>query len=251
MKKMRNLFIILLMAAGSLVSCTETETANVSAITNFPTFNMVGEDLLFIDQNSDWTDPGVTATEDGVEIPVTTSAVGTYNLSQGSEVDVNTADIYSILYSAENSDGFTGSTQRVVWVIPPSGDLVNSISGLYKANVQRAPDFASTPQYSDMFYIFISKNDDNTYKISHAIGGYYDYGRGYGSGYAAKGAIITANDIPGNDFSVSQAVFPLWGNTADITGMKVNPASKSITFLGTTNFGNGEFEVQLTQVEFQ
>ena len=74
-------------------------------------------------------------------------------------------------------------------------------------------------------------------------------GRGYGSGYAAKGAVITANSIPGNDFTVTQAVFPVWGNTADVTELTVNPETKSITWTGLGNFGNGTFKVQLTQVQ--
>lgn len=246
---MRNLFIILLLVTGSLASCSEDETGNVSAITNFPTFTMNGESLVYTPQGEDWIDPGVTATEDGAELPVSVEAVGTYMRSIGPSVDTNTADIYEVFYSAENSDGFSGSTVRTVWVVPPSGDLVTSISGLYAADVQRAPSFTPGPPYDGLIYVFISKSGDNTYKISHAIGGYYDYGRGYGSGYAAKGAVITANDIPGNDFSVSQAQFPIWGNTVDVTGMQVDAATKSITFTGNGNFGNGEFRVQLTQVE--
>ena len=169
-EKMRNLFIILLLVTGSLVSCTEDETGNVSVITNFPTFTMNGESVEFTPQGVDWIDPGVTATEDGAELPVLVEAVGTYMRSIGPTVDTNTADIYEVFYSAENSDGFSGSTVRTVWVEPPSGDLTTSLSGLYSADIQRAPSFTPGPPYEDLVYIIISKSGDNTYKLSHAVG---------------------------------------------------------------------------------
>ncbi len=246
---MKHIKIILILFVSGLVSCSADETGGVSSVTNYPIITLNGDALQIVAQGSTYTDPGAIATEGDAEIPVETSnSSGTYFGIAG--VDTSVADIYFITYSAENADGFKGNSLREVWVIPTSGDLTTSIEGLYTSDVQRAPSFTPSDQYDDMEYIFITKTGTNTYAISDAVGGYYDLGRGFGSDYAAKGGVISANDILGNDFTVSQAVFPLWGNTVDVTAFTVDAATKSITFTGEGNFGNGEFKVQLTQVQF-
>ncbi|WP_422349135.1 BT_2262 family domain-containing protein [Flagellimonas sp.] len=247
---MKNRLSIIMAIAGLLFSCSsDMETGNVSRLTYFPIITMNGDAELLVPFDSTFEDPGATADAGGSSVEVVTSASGTYQGADG--VDTSVPDNYLVTYSAQNDDGFDGTAIRNVWVAN-TGDLVNSIEGLYLANVQRAPDFEALPQYNDMNYVLIWQTNDGTatYEISHALGGYYDFGRGYGAGYAARGAVITANDIPSNDFTISQAVFPIWGNTVDITDLQVDPENKEITFTGTGNFGNGVFQVQLTQVQF-
>jgi len=251
-QKMKYFYLILVLVAGVTSSCiNEITTADVSRQTDFPVITLNGEAFQVVLQGEPYVEQGAVATEGGEEIPNETNySDGLYFGSPG--VDTDVPDLYSVAYSAVNADGFSGSALRSVMVVPPSGDLVTSIEGVYTSDVQRAPSFTPGPPYEDLEYIFISKvvGTDNQYVISHAIGGYYDMGRGYGPGYSAQGAVITANSIPGNDFSVSQAQFPIWGNTVDITQMTVNPEAKMITFTGDGNFGNGTFKVQLTQLQF-
>lgn len=248
-RKMKHIKIILILFVTGLVSCSADETGGVSSVTNYPIITLNGDALEFITQGTTYNDPGAVATEGDAEIPVETSAgSGSYFGNPG--IDTSTPDQYFITYSAENADGFSGSALREVWVVPPTGDLTTSIEGLYTSDVQRAPTFTPSAQYDDMEYIIISKTGANTYAITDAVGGYYDLGRGFGNGYSAQGAIITANDIATNDFTITQAVFPIWGNTADITLFTVDAASKTITFDGNGNFGNGTFRTQLTQVQF-
>ncbi len=243
---MKNLFIVLLVI-GTVVSCTKEDTGEVSSVTNYPIINVNGPGLVLVSQGDAYQDEGAVSTEGGSEIETTISiSNGVYQGAPG--VDTNTPDKYVVTYSAINGDGFAGNALRDVWVAN-TGDLTTSIEGLYLANAQRAPAFSFLSAYTDMTYVIIWKTGANTYEISHAIGGYYDVGRGYGPGYAARGAVITANDIPGNNFSISQAVLPVWGNTVDITGFTVDPVNKEITFTGNGNFGNGAFNVQLKQVQ--
>jgi len=235
--------------AGTLVSCIkEDTTANVSRITNYPIITVNGPSFLIVNEGSNYVDAGAVSTEDGNEIETITSfGNGTYFGTPG--VDTSTPDQYLITYSAQNADGFSGSALREVWVAPPAGDLKTSISGLYTSSVQRAPLFAPSAKYNDLEFVFIIQTGANTYKLSHAIGGYYGMGRGYGPGYIAAGAVITANDIATNDFTISQATFPIWGNTVDVSEFTVDSGTKTITFTGNGNFGNGTFKVQLKQVE--
>ncbi|AUS04662.1 BT_2262 family domain-containing protein [Pseudotamlana carrageenivorans] len=246
MKRIQYLYILMIFISGALASCTTDSTGDISEITTYPIITLTGDPVVLVSQGDTYTDEGAVSMVGSDVIETQTSfSNGTYNGADG--VDTNTPDQYLVTYAAENSDGFTGTNSRVVWVAN-TGDLVNSIEGLYTADVQRAPDFA--PTTNDLKYVIISKTGANTYEITHAIGGYYDMGRGYGPGYAARGAIITANDIPSNNFSVSQAVFPIWGNTVDIIDFKVDAAAKVISFQGNGNFGNGTFKVQLKQVQF-
>ncbi len=240
-------YIVYMMAVTLLGSCTDDDTKNVSTVTNYPIVTINGDATVLVSQGTDYTELGAVAVEGESEIETNVSySSGVY--WGGTGIDTDSPDRYTVTYSATNQDGFDGNALRDVWVAN-TGDLVTSIEGLYLSSVQRAPDFTVSSQYTDMTYVIIKKTGTNTYEISHAIGGYYDFGRAYGPGYAARGAVITANDIASNDFSISQAVFPVWGNTVDITEFTVDSRSKQITFTGDGNFGNGTFKVQLTQVQ--
>jgi len=237
--------VMLLILAG----CERTfDSEGVSRVTTYPEFNFNGDEVLFVEKGSDFQEPGVSATENGEEIPVVTSVTGTYFVGNaGSTLDTSVPDIYTINYAATNSDGFDGVVSRTVFVVA-QGDLVTSLEGLYTSTVVR--DGASGAQYTDMEYVFINKTGENTYEISDGIGGYYDIGRAYGPTYAAQPATFTANDIPSNDFTFGPAFgVGLFGGVAEITSMQVNAANKTIKF--TTEWDSPfTFEVTLKQVQF-
>ena len=246
MKKSRILIIVLI--TGILTSCSPDSTGDVSRVTNFPIITLNGSDLILLNEGGSYDEPGAVAVAGGAELPVVVnSGEGTYRGFEG--VDSSKSDQYIVTYSAKNEDGFDGNALRTVWVAN-TGDLTTNIEGLYTSSIKRAPSFTPSPQYNDKQYVLIWKTGTDSYEISHAVGGYYDLGRGIGPGYAARGAVITANDITSNDFSISQAQFPIWGNTVDITEFTVDASNKTITFTGDGNFGNGTFKVQLKQVQF-
>ena len=244
---MKYLYIVLFVITGTLVSCVEDDTNGVSRITDYPIITVNGPTEIFVTQGSSYKDAGAVSKEGGAEIETTTKITSGDNF--GLDFSVNAPDKYVVTYSAVNKDGFAGSALKTVWVVPTKGDLVNSIEGLYLADCQRAPSFTPSAQYNGLKYVFIKKTGANTYAISHAIGGYYDMGRNYGPAYAAKGAIITANNIAANDFSFTGANIPGFGLDINISEFKVFPATKTITYTGAGNFGNGTFKVQLKQVQ--
>lgn len=247
---MKKIITVLFLISILFYGCDkDVSTEDMSTITYFATFTDEGEELVLHQIGEPYTDANVIAEEDGVELPVSVTVDGEITGYSGIEVDVNTMDKYTISYSAVNSDGYAAAATRTV-VVGTSGDLITSIEGVYLASSQRAPAFTPSDQYNDMEYIFITKTGDNTYELSDAVGGYYYIGRDYGFSYAAQGAIITANDIPSNNFTITQAEFPAWGNVVDVTDFTVDPGNKTITFTGTGDFANGEFHVQLKQVQF-
>jgi hypothetical protein len=231
------------------VSC-EKDYKDESRITYFPSFVMEGESEIIHTKGVPYTDGAVTATEDGKPLEVSVLVSGDASGYNGNSVNVDVIDKYEITYSATNVDGYVGTVLRTVYIAPPTGDLKTSLEGIYLSSVQRTPTFAVIPQYSDMKYIYIWKTEENKYEISCAAGGYYFIGRNYGYTFAFQGAVITANDIPANDFTISQAYAPDFGNVADITDFKVDAVNKKITFTSTADFDNGVFHVQLEQVQY-
>lgn len=243
---MKKIYITLFFIIGLLfVSCDNEDTANVSKVTYYPLVSIKGNDPILVKKGTTFVDPGAIASEGGNTIPYTTSVSGIYK--GGSSIDTNVIDGYNVTYSAVNTDGFSSSATRKVWVYN-NGDLINSIEGIYTSTVLRGG--VASAQYTNMKYILIWKNANGKYQMSCGIGGYYDLGRLYGPTYAGTPTIITANNIPANDFTVSNFTIPGFGGTAVMTGLTVNPATKKITFTSTWDGStNGTFSVTLTQVQ--
>lgn len=231
-------------ALFTISSCNnEPEISNISRITYFPTFVYEGGDFAIIPCASDFEIPQIVATENGQELPLTVVTKGISGTVPS--VDINKADIYVETTSAVNQDGYAGEVVRTFWVAC-TGDLVSSIEGLYSSTVIR--NGAVNPQYFDMEYVLIRKVGANQYEVSCAIGGYYEFGRAYGSDYRAPGVIVTATDIPSNTFSFSDPVpVGAFGGACTMTSMTVDPATKTIHFTSDWDAGFA-FDVTLTQV---
>lgn len=248
MKKNIAYFILLIFIAGYLSSCKKVvDTENVSTITYYPKFEFSGDDVMLLALNSTYIEPGVVAKENGVEIPLTISVVGEGSSYKGTTIPMDVADKYTITYEAKNSDGFSGTVTRDVWVFETE-DLTSGLAGLFTSTVQRG-SAPVTSQYTDLEYIIISKLTGADYKISCAIGGYYSIGRAYGADYNAIGGKITVNDIASNNFAFTQFVIPGFGNTVDITSIEVNAGTKTIVVHSAGNFANSVFHATLTQVQ--
>jgi len=248
--KNRKLIYILLAALIIPFSGCQKEYEDESKITYFPLFEMEGESEIIHTMGVPYTDGTVTATEEGKPLEVSVHVIGDVTGYSGTTVNVDVIDKYDITYSATNADGYVGTTTRIVYIAPPTGDLVSSLEGIYLSSIQRTPSFAVIPQYTSLKYIYIWKTEDNKFEISCALGGYYSIARNYGYDFAFQGAVITANNIPAGDITISQAASPGFGNVADITDFKVDAVNKKITFTSTADFDNGVFHVQLEQVQY-
>jgi hypothetical protein len=112
---------------GVLGSCSKKgivdndKQVGISKITYYATFTMAGDPYMSVVKGQTFTDPGVTATQNGTALTVTTSGT----------VDVTTVGIYTITYSATNSDGYPASTTRTVAVLPAAETAGVDISGTY------------------------------------------------------------------------------------------------------------------------
>ncbi|MBG00079.1 MAG: hypothetical protein CMI36_13875 [Owenweeksia sp.] len=240
----KSLLITAFLFCGMLFTSCEKEesSANVSKVTNYPTFDMQGAATIFLEKGTPFNEPGVTATEGGEEIEVRTSVRGKYR--GGNTLDENVSDYYPITYSATNKDGFEGSVTRDVYVVE-TGDLVNSIAGLYTSTVVR--NGSSSAQYTDMEYVMVWQNSDGSYGISDGIGAYYSIGRAYGPAYRAP-AKVEANDISANDFTYFPFTVGTFGGVCTMSAMVADPGANTLDFTTVWDAGY-TFEVTLNQVE--
>jgi hypothetical protein len=255
LKTMKKIFISLLLVTGGLfVSCDKDDSEGISKTTVFPIITLAGDDPAFVPVGTPYTDPGAVATVGGAEIPLETRFVGKYRGSISTELDTNISDIYNLEYTAENADGFTATATRQV-IVAKTGDLANSIEGLYIATTRRNGSLLPASQGSsvDMEYILIWKNDDGTYGISDAFGGWYALGRNIPNSETPDGTIV-ANNIAANDFSFPGTLTNTYFfGTANITSLTVDPVTKTLvlktswtTVPPVTVY---EFVVTLTQVQ--
>lgn len=237
-----------------LTSCEADSTADVSKVTNYPIIEVNGDDVVFIPAGGTFTDPGVVAKEGEAIIPTQVSYNG--NFRGAKTLDVNKPDEYTQTYTAINQDGFKATATRKI-VVYKTGDLVNSIEGVYLSTTRRNGSLLSAAQGSsvDQKYIYIWKNDDGTYGVSDAFGGWYSIGRNIGLTSATKGGTISGNiatntfTFPGNPLDNQY-----FGGTANITALTVDAATKTIllscAWVTTSNPPtNYNFVSTLTQVQ--
>jgi hypothetical protein len=221
---MKKIIISLFISSLFFTACTTDDTANVSTVTYFPVFTILGPNPYFTAVGTPYTDPGAIAKAGETVIPHTTTAAGKYRKT--STLDTSKSDEYQVTYSATNSDGFvgTGSRKVIVW---KNGDLINSIEGLYTCTISRN-GVTPSASYRDIKYIYIWKNTDGSYEISDACGGWYEYGRALGVGYITPGGKILAVNIPSNSFTFPSTMTNSgFGGVAKITDLTVNPTTKT------------------------
>lgn len=111
-----------------LFSCNKTDfdypegTVAGSKITYYADFAFNGDEYVVIKKGDTYTEPGVTATENGTDLPV--SIEGT--------VDNQTPGVYNLVYSAINKDGFAATRTRFVIVYETAADAeAHDFSGSY------------------------------------------------------------------------------------------------------------------------
>lgn len=229
----------------SITGCEEFENSAVPSQETFlPKLTMHGPASIDLPCTAtSYVDEGLTALEQGVEIPVTTTITGSYFGSS----TVNGPDVYSILYSAVNKDGIPGAAERTVFWPACAGDFNTSIAGVYKANVVR--NGVVSAQYQNLGPIIIKDLGNGNFQLSDAIGGYYDFGRRFGYHYASTGFVVKALNIPGNSFDFANQTVAVgdFGGELVMTAFSINPANRTIRFTTDWSFGF-VFDVTLTQI---
>jgi hypothetical protein len=119
--------IVFLLILSGMVSCEKDDfnypegTVGSSKITYFASISMAGNPYESIVLGDTYTDPGATAIQNGNSLPVTVTG----------SVNGNQVGLYTLTYTAVNSDGFPASVSRTVAVLPNEESPGVDISGTY------------------------------------------------------------------------------------------------------------------------
>ncbi len=117
--------LFLLVLAGCAKKETFDNTAEkvgISRVINFPIVSLKGERYVFVAAGEAYTEAGVNAKVGEEDVPFTTDGA----------VNTNTPGVYTLTYTAANSDGFTSSVVRTVAVYSTDASAeANDFSGSY------------------------------------------------------------------------------------------------------------------------
>lgn len=122
MKSLYKKVLVLAILTIGISSCSPEDPIE-STITNYATFEILGDQYTFIQQDEMFEDPGVVAKSGNETLEVEVSG----------SVDTSTPGVYQITYSATNSDGFPASIIRYVAVGDKTTASARDLSGTYLA----------------------------------------------------------------------------------------------------------------------
>jgi hypothetical protein len=211
--------LFLFLALVAISACNKKDnfdypagTVGSSTIVYFPAIAIKGSRIIAVTQGSTFTDPGATATLNGAAVTYTTTPT----------VNTATPGIYTLTYTATNTQGYTATDWRMVVVAPTSvaSDPVaskNDFSGTY---LRAATGVTST----------WTKLATGVYTVENA-----------GGAATGAGLLVVATNYTGNVISIPTQNDPYYGGTVSSTGAvytKSTPAQYSWVF-NASGYGTG------------
>lgn len=250
---MKKILFNILLCSGlvALASCEKkVTTEDPSTITYYVTFEMNGDATMLVPINTTFTDPGVVATENGVD--VNDHVVVTISDPDGEVVNSIPTDapgLYTIDYSAVNADGFLASTSRTVVVYDPA--VTASIAGTYttdmntsKYNANTYMEWATAKGWATSASVSFSEIAPGFFRCTDLLGGWYCQIRGYGNKYNMTGIVTLNSD---NSLTLIQSYVAGWGDGLDyMSGAVYDPAAGTINYL-VQYAGSLKFTVSLVK----
>ncbi len=208
-----------MLLAAFISGCERDLTsAGVSRITYYVTFDLTQGSLVLDPQGTPFVDPGFKATEGTTDVTNNVTVTGT--------VDVNQVGLYTLTYSAVNSDGFSASATRTVIVYDPAAPATD-ISGSYSSDVARQAPYARS--FTGLS-VTITKKAPGIFYVSDLLGGFYDQGSsyGYGPAYAMTGYLQLNAD---NTLTYISSYDSGFGDSLNsLTNGVYNPVTNEITW---------------------
>lgn len=223
-ENMKNKILYLIMAfaltAVGLSSCDDDTTAGFTDITYYPTLEVLGDPVVFIDRGSNYDDAGAYAELNGEDI--------SSEIEISSDVDPNTGGVYSVSYKASNAEGFSVSGSRTVYVVDKTPSIISSgVHTTADGTFRFWLSSGATVNFSG-YEIVIIQTEPGVFYISDFIGGYYDQRVGYGPNYAMTGYFELNDD---NTITPISSYVPGWGDSMDeMQSSTVDPATGKITY---------------------
>ena len=215
MKKFIYNIIPLMIALIAFNGCKKETTGGFTQVTVYPVVTIEGDKTMFVKQGETFTDPGASATLDGVD--------ATDQLVIKSTVNTSKPGKYSVGYSMVNADGFAFEDSRTVYVYDGTASLL--ASKVY--TVAEGSNRNGSPEYSG-YPIVVYQVSPGVFSISDFLGGYYDKRAAYGPDYAAVGTFKLNAD---NSLSLLSSSVAGWGDALDaLDNGAYDPSTKVLSF---------------------
>lgn len=178
--------ILLIMAWAltmvTLVGCDDS-TAGYTQVVQCASVSLEGDEYVILPLGGTYEEPGYAAKLGEKDI--------TNEVKVKSELNTGMYGTYAITYRVTTSEGYVAEAKRYVVIADPTEPV-----GVYfvdAENSYRVPG-SDKVSYKPGFKVVILPNGDGTYRVSDFLGGWYEYGSGYGSAYALSGNIAVAAD---------------------------------------------------------
>jgi hypothetical protein len=219
---MKKIFLYGLMfcaTAFGFTSCNDdNDQLTDTRVTNYILLTVNGDEVVYVDANSTYTDEGCTAEAGGQDV---TSKVQTTN-----PVDTKNIGPYIVSYRATNEDGFSSEAYRYVYVGSP---LVGTVAdGSYRQTYNGDGSPKAQVAWSG-FNIEMLTDGNGLYWVEDLMGGYYEQRAGYGSRYAMNGYLQVNADNTVE--MVGGGGVPGWGDAYDDFANGVfDPATNTISY---------------------
>ncbi len=210
MKKIFLYGLMLGMSVLGLTSCSNDDYEKTdSRLTYYVNLELQGDAFVQVPIGTTYTDAGCKATMNGADA---TSRIVTTGIE---DIDVNTAGLYTVTYSAVNDDGFPASVSRTVAVCDPT--ITTNIAGTWttQTGTQRIYGGSTVTPYAG-YTCKITKAAPGIFAVSDLFAGYYDQRAGYGSSYACKSylqlladntLVCLSNGVAGWGDSIDEGTF--------------------------------------------
>ena len=236
---MKKILFSILICAGlvTLASCEKkVTTEDPSKVTHYVVFELLGDETMYVEVNSAFTDPGVSATENGIDVKdhVVTTIIDRVTGQTVSSIPLDVPGAYAVEYSAANADGFGVSAAREVIVYDPN--FTASIAGTYDTDIDNTiynnypfatwiaakgyPGNAATVTFTEIVPGF--------FYCSDLLGGWYAQIRGYGAKYNMTGVVMLNSN---NTISLVSSYVAGWGDGLDyLKNSQYTPATGTLTY---------------------
>lgn len=237
---MKKILFNILICAGlvTLASCEKkVTTEDPSKVTHYVVFELLGDETMYVEVNSDFTDPGVSATENGVDVRdhVVTRILDRVTGEVVNSIALDTPGAYAVEYSAVNADGFGVSAAREVIVYDP--DMAVSIAGVYGTDMAATKygkagktfaDYAPGYGYTGTPSVTFTEMVPGFFSCSDLLGGWYCQIRGYGAKYNMTGVVMLNDD---NTITLVSSYVAGWGDGLDYLNNSVyDPVSGTLSY---------------------
>lgn len=221
----------------ALSSCEKkVSTEDPSTITYYVSFEMNGDETMLVPLNSTFTDPGVVATENGVDVNDKVVVIITDPAGNPiSNIATTAPGLYYVNYSAVNADGFSASVDRTVIVYDPS--VTVSIAGTYATDMANTKygtagrtfaDYAPSYGFSGTPVVTFSEIAPGFFQCNDLLGGWYGQIRAYGAKYYMSGIVALNAD---NTLSLISSYIPGWGDGLDyLNNSSFDPATGTMKY---------------------